>query len=581
MKALLYLNSYFLKYKWSMLFGILITIAAKIFSLFTPKLIGNLVDVISRFLSSDRSSLVQFKADLFLNISLLIGSALLAGLFTFFMRQTIINVSRYVEFDLKNEIYKQYQRLSLSFYKSNRTGDLMSRISEDVSKVRMYVGPAIMYTMNMVTLFIVAFINMYREAPSLTLYIIIPLPLLSLSIYYLSRQINIRSTEVQQHLSTLSAFTQEAFSGIAILKSFAIEPLSNREFQSLADTQREKQINLTKVQALFFPMMLLLIGFSNILVLYIGGKQYMDGTIKEFGTIVEFLVYVNMLTWPVATLGWVTSIVQEAEASQQRINDFLLIKPEIQNPSLEPFQIKGSIRFENVNFTYPDTNIKAINNLSFSIGVGETLAIIGKTGAGKSSILDLISRLYDPESGTIYIDEQDISKVNLNDLRRQIGYVTQEAFLFSDSIRNNIRFGRLEASDEEIIESAKIADLDDNITSFAKGYDTLLGERGVTLSGGQKQRMSIARSIVKNPVILLLDDCLSAVDTKTEERILKNLKPIIAKRTTIIVSHRISSIKNADHILVIENGSVVQSGKHKDLIGSPGYYQLIYQEQHS
>jgi len=581
MKALLYLNSYFLKYKWSMLFGILITIAAKIFSLFTPKLIGNLVDVISRFLSSDRSSLVQFKADLFLNISLLIGSALLAGLFTFFMRQTIINVSRYVEFDLKNEIYKQYQRLSLSFYKSNRTGDLMSRISEDVSKVRMYVGPAIMYTMNMVTLFIVAFINMYREAPSLTLYIIIPLPLLSLSIYYLSRQINIRSTEVQQHLSTLSAFTQEAFSGIAILKSFAIEPLSNREFQSLADTQREKQINLTKVQALFFPMMLLLIGFSNILVLYIGGKQYMDGTIKEFGTIVEFLVYVNMLTWPVATLGWVTSIVQEAEASQQRINDFLLIKPEIQNPSLEPFQIKGSIRFENVNFTYPDTNIKAINNLSFSIGVGETLAIIGKTGAGKSSILDLISRLYDPESGTIYIDEQDISKVNLNDLRRQIGYVTQEAFLFSDSIRNNIRFGRLEASDEEIIESAKIADLDDNITSFAKGYDTLLGERGVTLSGGQKQRMSIARSIVKNPVILMLDDCLSAVDTKTEERILKNLKPIIAKRTTIIVSHRISSIKNADHILVIENGSVVQSGKHKDLIGYPGYYQLIYQEQHS
>ncbi len=484
-----------------MLLGILITIAAKIFSLFTPKLIGNLVDVISRFLSSDRSDLVQFKTDLFLNISLLIGSALLAGVFTFFMRQTIINVSRYVEFDLKNEIYEQYQRLSLSFYKSNRTGDLMSRISEDVGKVRMYVGPAIMYTMNMVTLFIIAFINMYREAPSLTLYVIIPLPLLSLSIYYLSRQINSRSTEVQQHLSTLSAFTQEAFSGIAILKSFAIEPLSNREFQSLADTQRKKQLDLTKVQALFFPMMLLLIGFSNILVLYIGGRQYMDGTIKEFGTIVEFLVYVNMLTWPVATLGWVTSIVQEAEASQQRINDFLLIKPEIQNPSLDPFVVKGSIQFENVSFTYPDTNIKAINNLSFSLSAGETLAIIGKTGSGKSSILDLISRLYNPDSGTIYIDQQDISKVNLKDLRRQIGYVTQDAFLFSDSIKNNIRFGRLEASDEEIIESAKVADLHDNITSFSKGYDTLLGERGVTLSGGQKQRMSIARSIVKNPIM--------------------------------------------------------------------------------
>jgi len=581
MKALLYLNSYFLKYKWSMLFGILITIAAKVFSLFTPKLIGNLVDVISKYLLSDRSNLDQFKADLLFNISLLVAATLLAGLFTFFMRQTIINVSRYIEYDLKNEIYEQYQKLSLSFYKANRTGDLMSRISEDVSKVRMYVGPAIMYTMNMVTLFIVAFINMYNEAPSLTMYIIIPLPLLSLSIYYLSRLIHLRSTEVQQYLSTLSAFTQEAFSGIAILKSFAIEPWSNKEFQTLANTQRDKQLDLTKVQALFFPLMLLLIGFSNILVLYIGGQQYMDGTIQNFGTIVEFLIYVNMLTWPVATLGWVTSIIQQAEASQKRINDFLLVKPEINNPTNTPFTIKGAIRFDKVNFTYSDTNIQAIHNLSFSLEEGKTLAIIGKTGSGKSSILDLIARLYDPDSGTIYIDDQDISKVNLNDLRRQIGYVTQEAFLFSDTIKNNIRFGRLEASEDEIIEAAKTADLHNNISSFNKGYDTLLGERGVTLSGGQKQRMSIARSVVKNPTIFLLDDCLSAVDTKTEESILKSLKPIIAKRTTIIVSHRISSIKNADHILVIENGSVVQSGRHKDLVHSPGYYQLIYNEQYS
>ncbi len=563
-----------------MLFGILITIVAKIFSLFTPKLIGNLVDVISNYMSSDRSEVTQFKADLTQNIALLVAAALLAGIFTFFMRQTIINVSRYIEYDLKNEIYAQYQKLSLSFYKTNRTGDLMSRISEDVSKVRMYVGPAIMYTMNMVTLFIVAFINMYNKAPSLTLYIIIPLPLLSASIYYLSKMIHIRSTEVQQYLSTLSAYTQEAFSGIAILKSYAIESLSNEEFQSLANTQRDKQINLTKVQALFFPLMLLLIGCSNILVLYVGGKQYMNGTITEFGTIVEFLIYVNMLTWPVATLGWVTSIVQQAEASQQRINDFLLVEPSVQNPINESFQIKGQIRFDKVHFTYPDTKIKAINNLSFSIDAGETLAIIGKTGSGKSSILDLITRLYDPDSGTVYIDEQDVSKVNLSDLRSQIGYVTQEAFLFSDSIRNNIRFGRLSASDNDIIEAAKIADLHNNISSFAKGYDTLLGERGVTLSGGQKQRMSIARSVVKNPTILLLDDCLSAVDTKTEERILKRLKPIIQAKTTIIVSHRISSIKNADHILVVEDGTVVQSGKHKDLVNSKGYYQLIYMEQH-
>lgn len=578
MKELQHLNKYFYKYRYQLLLGITITIAAKIFAVFTPRLIGSSITIISNRLNGDISAEV-FKTQLGLNILYLIGAALLTGAFTFLMRQTIINVSRYVEYDLKNEIYQQYQRLSLNFYKTNRTGDLMSRISEDVSKVRMYFGPAIMYSLNMITLFIVAFIYMYKAAPSLTLYTIIPLPILSIAIYYLSKAIHKRSTIVQQYLSKLSTFTQEAFSGISVIKAYSIEGATNQSFETLATAQRQKHIDLTKIQAFFFPLMILLIGTSNLLVIYIGGKQYINGQIENIGTIAEFIIYVNMLTWPVAAIGWVTSLIQEAEASQKRINEFLKETPEITNNVSSPSSILGAIEFKNVSFTYEDTNIKALNQLNFKVNPGETLAIIGKTGSGKSTILDLIGRLYDVNQGHIYIDNQPIENVHLKSLRTSIGYVPQDAFLFSDSIKNNIKFGAVDASDADVIKAAKNAVVHQNIEKFNQGYDTVLGERGITLSGGQKQRVSIARAIINAPQILLLDDCLSAVDTETEEQILNNLKTVSKGKTTIIVSHRISSAKNADRIIIIDDGQVVQQGNHEQLVNQEGYYRELYLKQ--
>lgn len=578
MKELKYLNKYFFKYKYRLLVGVIITIAAKIFALFTPRLIGKSVDVISRRLNNEISN-EAFKSDLGLYILYLIGAALIAGGFTFLMRQTIINVSRYVEFDLKNEIYSQYQRLSLNFYKTNRTGDLMSRISEDVSKVRMYFGPAIMYSLNMITLFLVALFYMFDTAPKLTLYTIIPLPILSIAIYFLSKVIHKRSTIVQQYLSKLSTYTQESFSGISVIKAYGIETQTNLSFHELANAQREKHISLTKIQAFFFPLMILLIGASNIIVIYVGGLQYINGEIESIGTIAEFIIYVNMLTWPVAAIGWVTSLVQEAEASQKRINEFLKEEPQIKNNNTSPSKIKGSIEFKNVSFKHEDTGIEALKNISFKIKKGDTLAIIGKTGSGKSTILDLIGRLYDVDSGKILIDNSPIDKINLTNLRTSIGYVPQDAFLFSDSIKNNIKFGALNASEEQVIKAAKDAVVHENITGFNKGYDTILGERGITLSGGQKQRISIARAIINSPKILLLDDCLSAVDTETEEEILNNLNTVSQGKTTIIVSHRISSAKNADKIIVIEDGNVVQRGTHELLINQDGYYKELYIKQ--
>jgi ATP-binding cassette subfamily B multidrug efflux pump len=520
-----------------------------------------------------------FKTGLITNILFIIGAAVFAGLLTFLMRQTIINVSRYIEYDLKNEIYQHYQVLSLNFYKSNRTGDLMNRISEDVGKVRMYVGPALMYTINTITLFTVAIIYMMNTAPKLTMYTLIPLPILSVSIYKLSRLINKRSTIVQQSLSTLSTYAQETFSGISVIKSYGIEPKTNLEFDGLSVENRQKQIDLTKVQALFFPLMILLIGISNLIVIYVGGIQYMNGEIEHIGTIAEFIIYVNMLTWPVATVGWVTSLVQQAEASQERINEFLKTEPEIKNTVNEPTPIKGDIEFKNVSFVYPDTNIEALKNVSFTLKSGETLAILGKTGSGKSTILDLIGRLYDIQDGNILIDGKTISKLNLYSLRNSIGYVPQDAFLFSDTIKNNIKFGKEEATDQEVIEAAKDAKVHKNIIEFSKGYDTVLGERGITLSGGQKQRVSIARAIIKKPEILLFDDCLSAVDTETEEKILKNLIKLTKDKTTIIVSHRVSSAKNANQIIVLEDGKVIQSGNHESLINVEGYYKELYTKQ--
>lgn len=575
MKELQHLNKYFYKYKTQIIIGVLITIISKLFTVFVPKFIGSIIDVVNDQLQNPENSLVNYRAKLLKYIMFLIGSAILSGILTFWMRQTIINVSRYIEFDLKNEIYQQYQKLSLNFYKKNRTGDLMNRISEDVTKVRMYTGPAIMYSINTLTLFVVALIFMFKQAPTLTLYTIIPLPILSIIIYKISSEIHKRSTIVQQYLSKLSTFSQETFSGISVIKAYGIEPQTSSQFDKLSEDSKQKQLSLVRIQALFFPMMILLIGLSNVLVIYIGGKQYMNGEIS-LGTISEFIMYVNLLTWPVATVGWVTSIVQEAEASQNRINEFLKTEPEIQNNNPNTSDIIGEIEFKNVSFTYDDTNIQALKDISFKVNPGETLAIIGKTGSGKSTILDLVGRLYDVNKGQVLVDHQPIESLNLYSLRDATGYVPQDAFLFSDSINNNIKFGKENATDQEVIEAAKLAQVHKNIIKFKNKYNTVLGERGITLSGGQKQRVSIARAIIKMPQIMLFDDCLSAVDTETEEKILNNLKTITKGKTTLIVSHRISSAKNADKIIVLDDGKIVQSGTHQQLINTDGYYKELY-----
>tara|TARA_R100001369_G_scaffold11109_2_gene24479 strand:+ start:12489 stop:14246 length:1758 start_codon:yes stop_codon:yes gene_type:complete len=579
MKELQHLNKYFLKYKWHMLLGLVITIAARIFTLYPVQFIGNSTTAIESYIKGEITDPAKLREELFYNILLIIGANLVAAALTFIMRQTFIVASRHMEYDLKNEIYQQYQRLSLNFYKKNRTGDLMNRISEDVSKVRMYLGPAVMYSITTLTLFVVVIWYMVNTAPMLTLYTLAPLPILSFAIYKLSVAIHNRSTVVQQYLSRLNTFTQESFSGISVIKSYNLEPQTNQNFEELSNGSKEKNLDLVKVQAFFFPLMVLLIGVSNTLVIYIGGKQVISGEIADIGIIVEFLLYVNMLTWPVAIVGWVTSIVQQAEASQKRINEFLKQEPQILNHQENSVEIKGNIEFKNVSFTYEDTNITALKNISFKVDRGETLAIIGKTGSGKSTILELIGRLYDVEKGEILIDGINIQEHNLYTLRDSIGYVPQDAFLFSDSIRNNIRFGKTNATDEEVIEAAKNASVHKNIKGFSKGYDTVLGERGITLSGGQKQRVSIARAIIHDPQILLFDDSLSAVDTETEEEILQNLFKISKNKTTILVSHRISSAKNADRIIILEDGAVVQEGTHQKLIQQEGYYKELYAKQ--
>ncbi|CAM4149062.1 ABC transporter ATP-binding protein [Gillisia hiemivivida] len=562
-----------------MLLGLLITIAARIFTLYPIQFIGNSTTAIESYIKGEITDPEVLREQLFYNILLIIGANLVAAALTFIMRQTFIVASRKMEYDLKNEIYQQYQRLSLNFYKKNRTGDLMNRISEDVSKVRMYLGPAIMYSITTLTLFVVVIWYMVNTAPLLTLYTLAPLPFLSFAIYKLSVAIHNRSTIVQQYLSKLNTFTQETFSGISVIKSYGLEPLTNQNFEVLSNGSKEKNLNLVKVQAFFFPLMVLLIGVSNTTVIYIGGKQVISGEIENIGIIVEFLLYVNMLTWPVAIVGWVTSIVQQAEASQKRINEFLKQEPQIKNHQEKSVKIEGNIEFKNVTFTYEDTNITALRNISFKVNRGETLAILGKTGSGKSTILELIGRLYDVDQGTILIDGENIQDHNLYNLRDSIGYVPQDAFLFSDSIRNNIMFGNTNATEEEVIEAAKNASVHKNIKGFSKGYDTVLGERGITLSGGQKQRVSIARAIIHDPQILLFDDSLSAIDTETEEEILQNLFKISESKTTIIVSHRISSVKNADRIIILKDGAVVQEGNHQKLIQLDGYYKELYAKQ--
>ena len=580
MKELKRLNKFLLKYKGRLLLGLVITIASRVFSLVTPRLVGDSMTIIENYLNVESVSPDELKQILLMNIIFIIGASLISGFFTFLMRQTIINVSRIIEFDVKNEIFSHYQSLDQVFYKKNRTGDLMNRISEDVSKVRMYYGPVLMYGTNAIVLFIVIISYMFSVAPKLTLYSLIPLPILSIFIYKISDLINKKSTKVQESLSDLSTYSQESFSGISVLKSFNIQDIIFSKFDKYAFKSFKNNLSLAKIQAWFFPIILFLIGLSNLIVIYIGGKEFIDGNI-EIGVIAEFIIYVNMLTWPVTLVGWVTSIVKQAEASQKRINEFLNKKPEITNGLNVLKDFEGNVFFNKVVLTYNETKIKALDKISFNVKAGESLGILGKVGSGKTSILDLVSRVYDPNSGGVYIDNVGLKSLNINWLRSQIGYVPQNPFLFSESISENIKFGKINSNLEEVKNASEKANVNIDIESFSKKYDTIIGERGLTLSGGQIQRISIARAIIRNPKILLLDDCLSSVDIKTEKEIIKNLKKIRNHKTTIIVSHRISSIKHCDKIIVLKKGKIIEQGNHKSLKKNNGYYHKLFNKQNT
>ena len=578
MKELKYLNKYLLKYKWKLLLGIFITIISRIFSLFTPKLVGNSMTLIENSILNIEQTSDNLEILLARNILIILSASLVSGFFTFLMRQTIINVSRFIEFDLKNDVYNHYQSLCPLFYKTNRTGDLMSRITEDVSKVRMYVGPAIMYSINTVTLFIIVIVFMFSISPSLTFYSLLPLPILSFTIYALSKKIHSKSTFVQETLAKLSTFSQEVFSGIKIIKTFNMQEIVTENFDDLSKSSKKSSISLSKVQALFFPLMILLIGISNIIVIYVGGNQYIDGKI-EIGVIAEFIIYITMLTWPVAVVGWVTSIIQQAEASQKRINTFLKTLPSIKNYGKSLNLGSSKITFKNVSFKYPKTKLYVLKGINFTIDSGKTLGIIGKTGSGKSSILELIMRSYDVTSGKIYIGNTELSSYDLKSLSAFISYIPQNPFLFSDTIQENIKFGNFKANKNEVIKVAKNSLIHSDISSFKDKYETLLGERGVNLSGGQIQRVTIARALLKESKILLLDDCLSSVDAKTEKIILREMRKTKIDETVIIVSHKISSIMHADLIIVIDKGVIIEKGTHKKLLSNNGFYKKLAQKQ--
>ena len=578
MKSLKYLNKLFYKYRFRILIGILITIIARIFALVAPNLIGDSITIIDNYLSNGNDPTIV-KKNLINNILLIISASITAGFLTFIMRQTLINVSRFIEFDLKNEIFQKYQDLDINFYKNNRVGDLMNRISEDVSKVRMYVGPALMYSINTITLFIIIITYMFSIDVKLTLYTVTPLPLLSFIIYKLSKKINIKSLKVQESLSKLTTIAQESFSGISIIKSYTIEDELNKHIQEISTETKNRHVDLAKFQSWFLPMMVLLIGVSNILVIYIGGNQFIDGKI-ELGILAEFIIYVNMLTWPVATVGWVTSIVQQAEASQARINQFLKEKIRIINKNSEILKINGDLEFKNINFIYEETNIKALSDINFRLQKGESLGIIGPVGSGKSTLLELIVRNYDPMSGEILIDNLNLKKHNKNNIRENISYVPQTTFLFSDTIKNNIRFGKNDAQMPEIKKYSKISCVSDEIEDFPQKFDSILGERGINLSGGQKQRIALARALIKKPKILLLDDCLSAVDLETENEITSNLLIETGNITKVIVSQRTSTIKKCNKIIVLKDGKIIEEGNHEELIMNPKgyYYQINYKQ---
>jgi ATP-binding cassette, subfamily B, multidrug efflux pump len=586
-KELSYLNKYFVKYKYHFIMGTLFVIISNLFTIIPAWVTRIAIDYISssvglyKSVKNFKSSNLlydQITSSLLVLGFLMIGLALLRGIFMYFMRQTLIVMSRLIEYDLKNDIYDHYQTLPLSFYRKNNTGDLMARISEDVSRVRMYLGPAIMYTLNLIVTFIMVISSMVSVSPVLSLYVLLPLPILSISIYYVNNLINKRSEEIQESMSGLSTFVQEAYSGIRVLKAFVREDDFARKFAAESENYRSKSLRLTKVDALFNPLILALIGLSTIITVYIGGIEVIKGNITP-GIIAEFIIYINLLTWPVTSLGWVTSIIQRAAASQKRINEFLNFKTTIISEKNIKREVEGEIEFRNVSFEYEDSGIKALSNINLTIKAGETIAIVGSTGSGKSTLGNLLTRMYDPISGKILIDGIDLREYNISSYRTQVGFVPQDVFLFSDSIRSNIVFGADNISEEAVIKASKDADLYNTIKSFPEGFETKLGERGITLSGGQKQRVSIARAIVRNPKILILDDCLSAVDTKTEDAILNSLNAIMEDKTSIIISHRVSSVKLADRIIVLEDGKIIEQGSHEELMEKSGSYRDLYEKQ--
>jgi ATP-binding cassette subfamily B protein len=576
MKSLSYLNKYFFKYKWHVLLGIIFIVATNWFKVLMTEFFGNSMDGLKELNHVDQSEILFYaikKGATFMLYSLI------AGLFLFVTRQTIIVVSRYIEYDLKNEVYAHYQRLGYNFYKKNSTGDLMNRISEDVSKVRMYLGPGIMYTLNLVIMSIMVITNMIQISGKMTLFVLIPLPIMSFIIYKVASRINKLSTTVQEEQSYMSTLVQENFSGIRVVKAYGRNKEVEDKFANSAENYKSKSMRLVLVNSLFMPTIFILIGISTILCIYLGGLLYFKEQISQ-GGIVKFIIYVNMLTWPFASVGWVTSLIQRAAASQTRINEFLNTPPEIVNGSQEPFSFEGKIEFKNVSYTYPNSGIKALSDLSFTLLKGESLGIVGKTGSGKSTILKLLMRQIEPDQGTILIDDMDIKDINIDHFRNDTGIVPQDVFLFSDSVKNNLLFGSHEddVSEEKLIEVTKAAHVYHNIVEFKHKFETLLGERGVNLSGGQKQRLSIARALIRDPKLLILDDCLSAVDTETEEIILSNLKKNKVT-TSLVVSHRISSIRNANRIINIDGGSVIEEGTHEELLKLNKSYAELYSKQ--
>ena len=587
MKELAYLNKFFYKYRWRFLPGILFVIISNLFAVLPAQVIRIAFDLVNEniaiyrlFNGFEKQKLIAtiFGQSLLFFGLIVLALALLRGIFLFFMRQTIILMSRHIEYDLKNEIYQHYQKLSMAFYRRNNTGDLMNRVTEDVSRVRMYLGPAIMYTINTSVLFILIIVAMFNVNARLAVFALLPLPLLAVTIYYVHTIINQRSEKIQEQLSSMSSFVQETFSGIRVIKAYVREDDIRKKFNQESEDYKTHSMSLVQIQALFYPMMLLLVGISTIITVYIGGVEVIKGTITS-GNIAEFIVYVNQLTFPVTSLGWVTSLIQRASASQKRINEFLQTQPEIVSLSSDKIKLKGGIEFKDVNFTYPDTGIQAIKNISFKVEPGQFIAIIGRTGCGKSTIANLLLRMYDADQGDILIDNKRIEKLDLNTYRDQVGFVPQEVFLFSDTIFNNIAFGLSVAEPNQVEQAAKDAALYDNITGFEKSFETMIGERGITLSGGQKQRLSIARALIKEPQILIFDDCLSAIDTRTEEEILNNLSRLMNNKTSILIAHRVSTIKNADKILVMDGGEIIEQGTHHELMALKRIYFELFEKQ--